>query len=83
MQTAQDYGVIVTSRSGFLPRNASDIKQAYKELLPAYEVVSVSLVYNNRKMFKLLRKLVLQHRALINKRVNELKNKKINSNFFE
>ena len=78
MQTAQDYGVIVTSRSGFLPRNASDIKQAYKELLPAYEVVSVSLVYNNRKMFKLLRKLVLQHRALSNKRVNELKNKKKN-----
>ena len=75
-QTAQDYGVCITSKSGYVPKDADAIKAAYAELLPQHPVVSVSIVYDNRKLFRSLRQMVIAFKTLQKKRILAIRSKK-------
>ena len=74
--TAEDYSVVVTSPSGYLPKTADEIKEAYDLLMPEYPVVSISLVYDNRKLFKTIRKAVNAEKAMLKATAKDVKDEK-------
>ena len=63
--TAEDYSVVVTSPSGYLPKTVDEMKAAYDILMPDYPVVSISLVYDNRKLFQAIRKAVRAETSML------------------
>ncbi len=74
--TAEDYSVVLTSPGGFIPKTVDEIKEAYDLLMPEYPVVSVALVYDNRKLFKAIKKAVVAEKNMMTATTKDIKNNK-------